>query len=57
MGFRVRNASKAYEHLMAQGGEPIAVQTGPMELHIPGIRGIGNSIIYLIDRYADGDNG
>ena len=55
MGFRVRNASKAYEHLMAQGGEPIAVQTGPMELHIPGIRGIGNSIIYLIDRYADGE--
>ena len=25
-----------------------------MELHIPGIRGIGNSIIYLIDRYGDG---
>ena len=25
-----------------------------MELHIPGIRGIGNSIIYLIDRYDSG---
>ncbi|HPE48773.1 MAG TPA: 4-hydroxyphenylpyruvate dioxygenase [Hyphomonas sp.] len=54
MGFRVRDARKAYKHLLEQGGEPVHVQTGPMELHIPGIRGIGNSIIYLIDRYGDG---
>ena len=25
MGFRVRNASKAYEHLMTQGAEPVSV--------------------------------
>ena len=54
MGFRVRDARKAYKHLLEQGAEPVHVQTGPMELHIPGIRGIGNSIIYLIDRYVDG---
>jgi 4-hydroxyphenylpyruvate dioxygenase len=54
MGFRVRDARKAYAHLLEQGAEPVHVQTGPMELHIPGIRGIGNSIIYLIDRYGDG---
>ena len=54
MGFRVRDARKAYKHLLEQGAEPVHVQTGPMELHIPGIRGIGNSIIYLIDRYGDG---
>jgi 4-hydroxyphenylpyruvate dioxygenase len=53
MGFRVRDARKAYKHLLEQGAEPVHVQTGPMELHIPGIRGIGNSIIYLIDRYGD----
>jgi len=29
--------------------------TGVMELNIPGVRGIGNSIIYLIDRYETGD--
>ncbi|MEM9234155.1 MAG: 4-hydroxyphenylpyruvate dioxygenase, partial [Pseudomonadota bacterium] len=29
MGFRVRNASKAYEHLMTQGAEPVSVETGP----------------------------
>ena len=55
MGFRVRDARAAYDHLLTEGAEPIQVETGPMELHIPGIRGIGNSIIYLIDRYADGE--
>ena len=54
MGFRVRDARKAYDHLLEQGAEPVQVETGPMELHIPGIRGIGNSIIYLIDRYDTG---
>ena len=54
MGFRVKNARKAYDHLLKQGGEPVEAKTGPMELHIPGIRGIGNSIIYLIDRYDSG---
>ncbi len=58
MGFRVRDARKAYEHLINQGAEPVETQTGPMELRIPAIRGIGNAIIYLIDRYADeGEDG
>ena len=53
MGWRVRDAHKAYEHLLAQGAEPVDVPTGPMELRLPAIRGIGNSIIYLIDRYGE----
>ena len=53
MGFRVKDAAASYAHLMAQGAEPIENAPGPMELHIPGIRGIGNSIIYLIDRYGE----
>ena len=56
MGFRVKDARKAYDHLLKQGAEPVEMRTGPMELHIPGIRGIGNSIIYLIDRYDSGQN-
>ncbi len=56
MGFRVRDAKKAYDYLLQQGAEPIQVETGAMELHIPGIRGIGNSIIYLVDRYDEGGN-
>jgi len=57
MGFRVRDARDAYDHLLEQGAEPVQVETGPMELHIPSVRGIGNSIIYLVDRYAQGGEG
>lgn len=53
MGFRVRDARAAYEHLLRQGAEPVELHTGPMELRLPAIRGIGNAIIYLIDRYGD----
>ncbi len=54
MGFRVRNAKAAYEYLLKQGAEPVEVETGPMELRLPAIRGIGGAIVYLIDRYGDG---
>ena len=53
MAFRVRDARLAYAHLLQQGAEPVQVQTGPMELHIPAIRGIGGAILYLVDRYED----
>jgi len=56
MGFRVKDARAAYEGLLARGAEPVANDPGPMELSIPGIRGIGNSIIYLIDRYQRSDD-
>ena len=56
MGFRVKDAAKAYDELLARGAEPVQVETGPMELHIPAIRGIGGAIVYLIDRYED-ENG
>jgi len=54
MGWRVRNAAEASAEALARGAEPVEVRTGPMELHLPAIRGIGGSIIYLIDRYGDG---
>ena len=53
MAFRVRDARKAYDHLIAQGAEPVQVETGPMELRLPAIRGIGGAILYLVDRYND----
>ena len=53
MAFRGRDARLADAHLLEKGAEPVAVQTGPMELHIPAIRGIGGAILYLVDRYAD----
>ena len=53
MGFRVRDAAKAYKKLLELGAEPHDADVGPMELHIPAIKGIGGSVIYLIDRYGD----
>lgn len=53
MAFRVKDARKAYEYLLERGAEPVHVETGPMELHIPAIRGIGGAILYLVDRYGD----
>ena len=56
MGFRVRDAGRAYALALARGAEPVAIGTGVMELHIPAIRGIGHSLIYLVDRYGEGLN-
>jgi len=53
MGFRVQDAKQAYDEALARGAEPAETHTGPMELRIPAIRGIGHSLIYFIDRYSD----
>ncbi len=54
MGWRVRDATKAYAIAVERGAEPVEVKAGPMELVLPAIRGIGGSMIYLIDRYEIG---
>ncbi|MEM1113306.1 MAG: 4-hydroxyphenylpyruvate dioxygenase [Pseudomonadota bacterium] len=56
MAFRVTDALAAYERALAQGAQPIDVPTGPMELKLPAIRGIGGAILYLIDRYESGSS-
>ena len=53
MAFRVKNARHAYEEAIARGAEPVETRTGPMELRLPAIRGIGGAMIYLVDRYGD----
>jgi len=50
MAFRVADAGQAYERLIARGAEPQQGRIGPMELNIPAIKGIGDSLIYLVDR-------
>jgi len=57
MGWRVKDAAKAYAEALERGAEPVEIKTGPMELHLPAIRGIGGSIIYLVDRYEGGTFG
>jgi 4-hydroxyphenylpyruvate dioxygenase len=51
MAFRVRDAAAAWDHLMESGAQPVETETGPMELNIPAIKGIGGANLYLVDRY------
>jgi 4-hydroxyphenylpyruvate dioxygenase len=53
---RVKNAAKAYQRALELGAKPFHGPVGPMELNIPAIKGVGDSLIYLVDRYP-GNNG
>ncbi len=53
MAFRVKDAAAAYDRALNLGARPFHGQVGPMELNIPAIHGIGDSLIYLVDRYGD----
>ena len=50
MGFRTRDAAKAFKKAIELGAEPMYSQAGPMELNIPAIKGIGGMSIFLVDR-------
>ena len=54
LAFRVRDAHKAYYRAIELGAQPVDIPTGPMELRLPAIKGIGGAPLYLIDRYEDG---
>ena len=54
MAFRVKDAHKAYELALERGAQPMDMPTGPMELRLPAIKGIGGTPLYLIDRFEDG---
>jgi 4-hydroxyphenylpyruvate dioxygenase len=54
LAFRVKDAHKAYARALELGAQPIDIPTGPMELRLPAIRGIGGAPLYLIDRFEDG---
>lgn len=63
IGFRVQDAKHAYERAVSLGAWGYAGSAGPGELNIPAIKGIGDSLIYLVDRWRgksgarDGDIG
>ena len=54
LAFRVQDAQKAYARALELGAQPVEVPTGPMELRLPAIKGIGGAPLYLIDRFEDG---
>ncbi|MFT3817516.1 MAG: 4-hydroxyphenylpyruvate dioxygenase [Rubrivivax sp.] len=50
---RVRDAAAAAARVVELGAWPLAVKVQPMELHIPGIHGVGASRIFFVDRWTD----
>jgi 4-hydroxyphenylpyruvate dioxygenase len=54
MAFRVKDSHKAYARALELGAIPLEIPTGPMELRLPAIKGIGGAPLYLIDRFEEG---
>ena len=54
MAFRVKDSHQAYAMALERGAQPVEIPTGPMELRLPAIKGIGGAPLYLIDRYEEG---
>ena len=56
IAFRVQDAARAYQRATGLGAWGFANQAGPGELNIPAVKGVGDSLIYLVDRWR-GKNG
>jgi len=52
IALRVADAGQAYRRALKLGAWGVENRPGPMELNIPAIKGIGDSLIYLVDRYG-----
>ncbi len=56
IAFRVQDAALAYRHALDLGAWGFEGKSGPGELNIPAMKGIGDSLIYFVDRWR-GKNG
>ncbi len=56
IAFRVNDAKFAHERAVSLGAWSYAETAGPGELNIPAIKGIGDSVIYFVDKWR-GKNG
>jgi 4-hydroxyphenylpyruvate dioxygenase len=52
IALRVTDAGPAYRRAVELGAWGVEARPGPMELAIPAIKGLGDSLIYLVDRYG-----
>jgi 4-hydroxyphenylpyruvate dioxygenase len=57
IALRVKDAGAAYRRALSLGAWGVDANPGPMELAIPAIKGIGDSLIYLVDRYPENSYG
>ncbi len=55
LAFRVQDAQAAYQRALSLGAWGVDPHNGLMELNIPAIKGIGDSLIYLVDRWRGKD--
>ena len=55
IAFRVDDAAFAYRRALERGAWGFDNKNGPMELNIPAIKGIGDSLIYFVDRWRGKD--
>ena len=55
IAFRVQDAARAYRRALDLGAWGFDSRSGPMELNIPAIKGIGDSLIYFVDRWRGKD--
>src|SRR5438876_11432939 len=53
VALRVRDAAFAYRHALDLGAWDMPTRASAMELNIPGIHGVGDSLIYFVDRHGD----
>ena len=53
IALRVRDAAYAHKHALDLGAWDMPTRAAAMELTIPGIHGVGDSLIYFVDRYQD----
>ncbi len=56
IGFRVKDAAYAHKRALRLGARGFESKAGPMELNLPAIKGIGDSLIYLVDRWPGNGN-
>eukprot|EP01032_Pedospumella_encystans_P005778 gene5778-biopygen4995 len=50
IAIRVDDAAFAYQRALELGAWGFDNKTGPMELNIPAIKGVGDSLLYFVDR-------
>jgi len=53
LAFRVRDADAAHRKALDLGAWEIPIRARALELNIPGIHGVGESLIYFVDRYEE----
>jgi len=53
IALRVSDAAYAWKHALDLGAWEMPTRASAMELNIPGIHGVGDSLLYFVERYKD----